>query len=115
MVDTPDGYRKVHRGPIPNSGGIAIYLTMISSVALLYLFGDQTVKSLFDENSRSVWTLLIASTVAFSMGVADDFWNLKPRYKLLFQLIAALVAWYGGFDVPRLTNPLTGATMELGM
>ena len=107
-VDRP-GPRKVHRSPVPRSGGIAILGGY--AVAFLILFysplgGARAVAA----SLTSVWALLPALLVAFATGLLDDVFNLKPRMKLVGQLIAALLAFHGDVQVSSVAGYSFAAT-----
>src|ERR1035441_1522468 len=75
-VDYPDP-RKVHRDPIPRTGGVAIFLGYAAAVGLLLLFvrEGQYAHGMF----MGIRALLPAIAVAFATGLLDDLIGLKPR------------------------------------
>lgn len=93
------GERRVHTRPIPNIGGIAIYLGVV--VALL-----STVTNL--SSNRSIWGVLIGGTFITIIGVIDDKVELSPKVKLLGQLIAATILVACGIKIQFVTNPFGG-------
>ena len=89
-VDHPDP-RKLHRGPIPRAGGIAIlsgYAVALALVRFSPLWDSYPVQ----------WAPLVlralvpAILVAFVTGLLDDIFGLKPWMKLLGQILAAALA-----------------------
>ena len=92
-LDQPDE-RKVHSRPIPRIGGLAIFISVLTALALGSLLGT-TVSDLivFD---RQMFLLLAGGAVCFGIGLSDDFWGVRPSLKLLFQIIGASLAFYGG-------------------
>ena len=78
LVDIPNE-RKVHSKPIPRVGGIGMALG--SCVPLLY----------WGWGSRLILAYLCAAAVLIVFGVADDFCDLSPRWKLLGQAAAAMI------------------------
>lgn len=78
LVDHPMG-RKNHSAPTPLVGGLAIFLSLISTHLLV---GDLLSIS----NS-----LMIAMLVTVAIGVADDAHEIGHRSKFFAQLIAALL------------------------
>ncbi len=114
IVDTPDGFRKVHEKPIPLCGGFAVFLGFILPVLLLYVFFRD--HSLFDELKKKetqVMTFFLGACITMLMGAADDIWHLRPRYKILFQLIAATFAYYGGLKIDAVTIPFIGESLDV--
>jgi len=110
LVDIPDD-RKVHTTPIPRIGGLAIILSFIISLLIINLF-DTTVISLFVLDYK-MYTFLLGAFIVFGIGLFDDFRNLGPTEKLLFQIIAASTAFYGGIQINGFH--LFGTSIEFGI
>jgi UDP-GlcNAc:undecaprenyl-phosphate/decaprenyl-phosphate GlcNAc-1-phosphate transferase len=114
IVDNPDGYRKVHTKPVPLCGGFAVFLGFIFPVLLLYLFyTSHSLFGEFDKKETQVFTFFLGACITMFMGAADDIWHLRPKYKLLFQFIAATFAYFGGLKVTSVTIPFLGGSVEL--
>jgi len=79
IVDQPDGSLKTHRGPIPYLGGLAVYVSFVLTMALVFDF-DQRVLG-----------LLLAGTILVLLGLIDDFGVLGVWPKFLGQGFATLV------------------------
>ena len=79
IVDNPNGALKTHRGPIPYLGGLAVYVSFILTMALVFDF-DQRVLG-----------LLLAGTILVLLGLIDDFGVLGVWPKFLGQGFATLV------------------------
>ncbi len=82
-LDIPNE-RKVHKSPMPRLGGLAIYLSFLIGYML---YGQITTQML---------SIVIASFVIILFGFVDDINPLKARYKLVGQLIAAIIVVYYG-------------------
>jgi UDP-GlcNAc:undecaprenyl-phosphate GlcNAc-1-phosphate transferase len=90
LVDIPGG-RKVHQGHVPLVGGVGLFAGFVF-VALFLDQGLSTYRGLF----WGMGVLLIA-------GILDDLRELKPEYKALAQLIAAVaLVFWGGHVVTHL-------------
>lgn len=76
--------RKVHKVPMPRLGGVAIFLSFLVGYML---FANGSVRML---------SILIASFVIVLMGIFDDINPIKARYKLIIQIIAALITTFYG-------------------
>ena len=87
VVDRPGG-RKAHAYPIPRLGGIAIAVAYL--FALLYL----------DTDGEQAWRILPGAGLIFLTGILDDFFELSARYKLLGQIIAAMIAYWADMRMP---------------
>ncbi len=92
--DIPKDDRRMHKKPIPYLGGVAIYLAVIIS-ALIYL----------PMNDRALIATLLGATLIMVSGLIDDFIDLSPKKKLLFQIAAGLILILGGVRIEFLTYP----------
>ncbi len=106
IVDRPDGKRKLHGGPVPLWGGLAVYGATVLGLAALHL-GGATAK--FSELS-TVW-MIAAGCVCFVGGV-DDRFDLPPRLKLALQTVSVLPIILFGYYVDRIVA--FGCPIELG-
>ncbi len=115
-IDYPDG-RRINTRPVPRLGGIALLVgLLLATVTLLVLdhdFGD----ALF-ANSLGISVnypfILISVIVMFAVGVVDDIKNLRARYKLIGQIVAATIAVFSGVLFDHFANPLSGELVYLG-
>lgn len=92
-VDRPDA-RRVHKGVIPRLGGLAIFGAFFLSVLV----------------TNTVWNIefigfLTGAIWIVALGIADDFWQIPARWKLVGQIIAAGILVLTGSQVQWLTNP----------
>lgn len=83
VLDLPGG-RRTHDAPIPRVGGIAMAIGML--VAML-LWGSLTVQ---------MKGYLLALPILLVFGIQDDRIELAPAWKLVGQMLAALVVMYVG-------------------
>lgn len=95
-VDNPDNGRKVHRSPIPRTGGVAVVVAYLFSYALLLLTGFQASHML---DLEMVWRLAPAVGIIFGVGLIDDLLGMSAWQKLTGQLLAAGVAFGSGVHV----------------
>lgn len=98
-MDAPDA-RKVHKGPMPRIGGLAIYCGFMVSVLLMLNFGE-----LAPEIANGVIGLLLGGTLIVLIGLIDDYKNLPAKVKLLGQIVAACVVVYFDVRIDFITDP----------
>jgi UDP-GlcNAc:undecaprenyl-phosphate/decaprenyl-phosphate GlcNAc-1-phosphate transferase len=71
---------RLHVAPTPVWGGVAIFLSFLAVASVAGLI----------EGLEPV-TLAASALGAFLLGLADDIWKLRPRWKLLGQIACAVV------------------------
>jgi len=105
-VDVPKDGRRMHKRPLARLGGLAI----ISGFLFSLLFN--VVSSFFGilspvTFSRQLLGLIIGILIIISIGFLDDVRPLKAKYKLAFQIAAALIVAYTGTRIEIATIPFT--------
>lgn len=93
LVDVPKDKRRMHDKPVPTMGGITIFIVVII-VALIFI-----------PHSKRLFSLLLGGVVIAVSGMIDDVKNLRPIYKLIAQIIAAIIAVSGGLKIQFISNP----------
>ncbi len=92
-VDKP-GERKIHRLPVPNLGGVSVFLSVCLTIFIaheLQLISGGVIFGV-GEPTEILWGIVIV----FLIGVYDDLNPVPPWVKFLFQCIAAgIVIWSG--------------------
>lgn len=104
-IDLPDA-RRLHTAPTPRGGGLGMPLA-ITAAAAVYL-------ALFDRQRVDLWVcVLVLALPNGVLGVVDDYWPIRSRWKfgIQFAVAAAFVAL--GPRVEVLAFPPFG-TLELG-
>ncbi|HEY8890920.1 MAG TPA: MraY family glycosyltransferase [Clostridium sp.] len=93
-IDIPKDERRVHNKPIPVMGGLAIYISFVLGTILYngILTPSQT-------------GIIIGATVIVTGGIIDDLKDLRPKYKILIQVIAAICLLVSGISISIVTNP----------
>jgi UDP-GlcNAc:undecaprenyl-phosphate GlcNAc-1-phosphate transferase len=110
IVDHDAGERRMHDTPKPRVGGIAVFFGF--SFALFAVLGVSMTSPLrllpaadqFDAVHRLVG-LLFGSLLIVGVGVWDDVMQMRPRNKLVAQIVVALISMLYGFIIPGITNP----------
>ncbi len=112
LVDRPDGNRKTHGRAVPLMGGVAVFVTVLAAAGVAWLLQlpwlqhDSSWKRIFP-------TLFFSAGIMCVVGLWDDKRALKPRTKLLWQVVAAFPWALAG----RVLDPiqLFGTTIDLGV
>ena len=117
-IDKPDE-RRINKVPIPRMGGIGIALGLVAAVAVQVagtkLLGWPTVFVPHMQLQGVDYKLLtVAVVIVFLTGAIDDVRNLKPRQKLLGQILAACVAASSGLVIGNVANPFTAELIPIG-
>lgn len=94
-----------HRRPTPALGGVAIFAGFGLAVGAGWLLDPAALHGMMVPSPRALlpWTpwegLLVGTTLAFLLGLADDFLHLRPLPKLLGQVVASSVLLLSGIGV----------------
>lgn len=117
-IDYPD-QRRVNTRPIPRMGGVAMLIGMIAGIIVIYVgvlfFG--WINPFAYSSSGNVDFLLVGLGIAFMfiVGMVDDIYGLRARYKLLGQIIAAAIVAASGLLLQNIQNPfIEGGFIEFG-
>ena len=107
LVDIPND-RKVHKKPIPRLGGVTIWLcTILTFIILVFVNWDYPY-------GNGLSGILVGGSIMFLLGLVDDLYDLSPKFKLVVQIGAALIAFLLGVRIEILFNPFGGA-LHLGI
>ncbi|MBI5682458.1 MAG: undecaprenyl/decaprenyl-phosphate alpha-N-acetylglucosaminyl 1-phosphate transferase [Deltaproteobacteria bacterium] len=87
ILDIP-AERKVHDKPTPKLGGIAVFIGFITVVLISGI-----------PLSRGMIAIIIASSLMFICGVADDVFHLRERTRLAYQIISVIILMLSGVYV----------------
>ncbi len=93
-IDIPKDKRRVHSKPIPIMGGLAIYIAFV--IGTILYSGILTSSQL---------GIIMGATIIVIGGIVDDIKELRPKYKLLIQVIAAICLLMSGIRISIITNP----------
>ncbi|MBC7842650.1 MAG: undecaprenyl/decaprenyl-phosphate alpha-N-acetylglucosaminyl 1-phosphate transferase [Gemmatimonadaceae bacterium] len=103
LVDSPDGFRRIHDTPVPRIGGVAV----LASFAFALFF----IRDVIGGESGVIGVLAGCAIVSL-VGLYDDLRGVSPRVKVIAQLVAAAVAW--SFS-PQLHGIALGYTSEFAL
>lgn len=111
FVDRPDGHHKSHKMPVALGGGLAVFLAAVVTFAVEY-FSSQNLQESLHDNAPFLSGLLLAGGWIVILGLIDDRFGMKGRYKLLGQIIAALIVIASGLEIQAFS--LFGQKIQLG-
>jgi glycosyltransferase WbpL len=89
LMDVPNA-RSSHTVPTPRGGGVAIVLSVLLALPLLYATGLMA--------TSYIWALLGAGSLVALVGFLDDHGHIPARWRLLAHFVAAgwVLGWLGG-------------------
>lgn len=102
-------HRKIHTGEIPRIGGVGIFLSFLLGIVLFYSIRGGEIPF-----SLRLIPLLIGFISITTLGLIDDFISIRPLFKILVQIGAALVVAVAGFNFRTFALPLLHTNLELG-
>jgi Fuc2NAc and GlcNAc transferase len=84
LIDIPNE-RSSHTTPTPTGGGLAIVITWYIGITVLFHLNII---------EKSLYFALMCGIILAVVSFIDDYVNLKPSLRLLFQFITAILAFY---------------------
>lgn len=90
-----------HTTPVPRAGGIAICCGIISAILI------------FLPVNKIILSIIISLLILTAVGIWDDKKDVSPYFRLLTNLVVALIIVYSGTKISYITNPLTGGILDL--
>jgi len=104
VLDIPKNPRKIHKKPIPLLGGLAIYASFVAT--LIFKSG---------KTSSAEMGIILGATIIVIGGILDDKYDIRPRYKLIFQILASVVLIMFGVEINLVTNPVLSGNQYLSL
>jgi UDP-GlcNAc:undecaprenyl-phosphate/decaprenyl-phosphate GlcNAc-1-phosphate transferase len=108
LYDSPNA-RKIHSGNIPRLGGLGIFASFAASLLL-----TAALTGIGFDESRWIWTVLGCMIIVFTVGLIDDFQDIRARFKLILELTAAMILITQGFAFFQIRLPFGLGTLPLG-
>lgn len=105
-VKGTDSERHLHSQPTPRMGGLAIFLGFLAAMAL------------FVQLTPALAAMLVGGIIIVIVGMLDDVFRLPALVKLVFQILAAVIAASGGNVIRYLSAPewlAKGGHLNLGI
>jgi UDP-GlcNAc:undecaprenyl-phosphate GlcNAc-1-phosphate transferase len=101
LLDRPDGERKLHKLPTPTAGGIVVLLSSCAGVLALLVTASPMATPILRQGPNLCRFLLGAGVIS-AIGLADDYWHLRGRHKLIGQLVAIGIVLSSGLEVTEI-------------
>ncbi len=106
-IDYPKD-RGMHSKAMPRMGGVAIVLGFMLTLLLLYRFMEYN-------KPMQLFGFIIGAGMIVVLGMFDDCFNLKARFKLIIQIAAASVVVLSGVRINVVLWPFTAALQALSV
>ena len=104
-ADSPDTFRKHHDRETSRLGGFPIFLTFL--IGSVWLATSQN-------SFVTEWLgVIVCSSAIFLLGFVDDIRPLGAKVKLVGQIVVALLACAFHLSVDKITNPISGGSIDL--
>jgi UDP-GlcNAc:undecaprenyl-phosphate GlcNAc-1-phosphate transferase len=110
ILDYPIGEKKIHKKPIPLLGGVAIFCAFSIVVGIYYFFSTNLHGNLLPKHLIGVF---VGGLILVIGGILDDKFTLKPKYNIIFPVLAIICVIASGIGIDWLTNPITGGVWYL--
>jgi UDP-GlcNAc:undecaprenyl-phosphate/decaprenyl-phosphate GlcNAc-1-phosphate transferase len=107
-IDVPQDARRVHRQPIPRTGGLAVAATFVG-VGLAGIVANEIFRfapPLRSVREPEVYALFAGVSVGAVLGYLDDRLQLRARWQFVGQFVLAGIALLSTVRINRLPNPL---------
>jgi UDP-GlcNAc:undecaprenyl-phosphate GlcNAc-1-phosphate transferase len=109
LIVLPDE-RRVHERPTPTVGGSAMFVGLL--VAMVFASQMRGLSPIFRGSSDPLG-LVLAASVMFAVGMADDLRDMSPPAKLSGQILAGTVLSIFGVDMLFFRAPFIKTTLVL--
>jgi UDP-GlcNAc:undecaprenyl-phosphate GlcNAc-1-phosphate transferase len=107
-VDRPSERGVSQRSDMPLLGGLAVFAGITAGVLLAFARLTEV-----DLATNRLVGLMLGLGILVGVGIWDDRFGMKAWPKFTFQIIAAVIAIASGFEISRLTDPITLNIVEL--
>lgn len=97
LIDDPKKRKHpatIHKKAIPRAGGIPVFIAFVLTALLIVPF------------SKQLLGIILGGFTLILVGIADDRYDIKSKYKIMGQILAALIVVGSGIGISFITNPL---------
>ena len=103
LVDKPGEERRIHKVPVPRLGGVAIFISILSTISLLVAIAGRLPRDA--RGVEGIIGMAVGGTLVFVLGLVDDLESLRARDKFAVQVLAAVVAYSLGVRIKSIPIP----------
>ncbi|MBX3134632.1 undecaprenyl/decaprenyl-phosphate alpha-N-acetylglucosaminyl 1-phosphate transferase [Candidatus Obscuribacterales bacterium] len=103
LVDKPGEERRIHKVPIPRLGGVAIFISILITVAALIAIAGKLPNEA--RRIEGLAGIAVGGTLVFVLGLLDDLESLRARMKFIVQILAACAAYSLGVRIKSIPIP----------
>jgi UDP-GlcNAc:undecaprenyl-phosphate GlcNAc-1-phosphate transferase len=93
-ADQPNA-RRLNREPLPNAGGLAIYAGVLAALILATFLRPIVIEGV----KTQVLAILLGASILVLVGFIDDQFGLPPLFRLLAQILAAILLIASGTSI----------------
>lgn len=111
LVDKPGEERRIHKVPIPRLGGVAIFISILITIAALIAIAGKLPSEA--RRLEGLAGIAVGGTLVFVLGLLDDLESLRARMKFVVQILAACAAYSLGVRIKAIPIP-TNMQFDLG-
>ena len=111
FVDKPDGHHKSHKYAVSLGGGLAVFLAASITFGVEFIFSSPLQQRLWQE-APYLSGLLLACFWIVCVGLYDDFFSMRGIYKMMGQVLAALIVIKSGLVIEKFS--IFDQTINLG-
>jgi len=87
--------RRLNREPLPNAGGLVVYMGVLAALVLATLLRPIVIQAVLAQ----LLTILLGGTILVMVGFVDDQFGLPPWVRLLIQSLTALLLIANGISI----------------
>ncbi|MCL2491505.1 MAG: undecaprenyl/decaprenyl-phosphate alpha-N-acetylglucosaminyl 1-phosphate transferase [Coriobacteriia bacterium] len=113
------GARKIHDHPVPDMGGSAILLGIISAIAVQLIgekyFGWAGFHSDVTVTPLMIGGVLLGTLIVYLTGLIDDIYDISAYAKLAGQIFAGLIVALSGVQITYISNPFHPSLIQFGI
>jgi UDP-GlcNAc:undecaprenyl-phosphate/decaprenyl-phosphate GlcNAc-1-phosphate transferase len=99
IIDKPDLVRKLHREPVAYLGGLAVFMGWLAGLTMTQFTTMHVIEPTLDDRVSVPLAIIAAAFMIVMLGLWDDVQHIRPRLKIVGQLLAGLVLLASGIGI----------------